>query len=231
MIIGIFDSGEGGKTVMSEIKKLLPNEKYIYFGDSKNCPYGTKPLDELKKIVSENTEYLLARGAELIVVACNTATTQTIDFLRTTFPEIPFVGTEPAVKKACDESSDTARIVLLATEGTAKAARTHELVSLNKKPGQTVEILACPGLARAIEDKNSEKIEEILSEICSALQSSEKQGSRTIETVILGCTHYPLIRDQIQTKFPRAKLVDGGEGVAKEVKRIIESRASQAYNK
>ena len=227
MKIGIFDSGIGGTTVMAKIKELLPKEEYIYFADSKNCPYGTKSLEELKEIVSGNVEYLLARGAELIVVACNTATTQTIDFLRKKYPKIPFVGTEPAVKKACDESSERARIVLLATEGTVNSPRTKELVETNKRPEQTVEIVPCEGLAKAIEDKNELEIDQILSEVCSALKKPDLQGSDEIETVVLGCTHYPLIQNKIQEKFPRAKLIDGGEGVAKEVKRLV----SQAYNK
>ncbi len=213
MIIGILDSGIGGKTVLKEIKKLLPNEEYVYFADSENCPYGTKPLDELKQIVSHGAEYLLSKGAKIIVLACNTATTQTIDFLREKYPEVPFVGTEPAIKKACDESADNAKIILLATEGTVHAERTKELVDDNKKPGQTVGIVACEGLARAIEDNNNFAIDEILSKI---------ENPETFDTVVLGCTHYPIIRDKIQARFSHAKLIDGGEGVAKEVLRVYQ---------
>lgn len=213
MIIGILDSGIGGKTVLKEIEKILPNEEYVYFADSENCPYGTKPLDELKKIVSHGVEYLLSKGAKIVVLACNTATTQTIDFLREKYPDVPFVGTEPAIKKACDESSSAAKILLLATEGTAHAERTKELIDLNKKPQQEVEVVACPGLARAIEDGDNAKIEMVLSEI----ETAEK-----FEAVVLGCTHYPIIRDKIQQKFPAAKLIDGSEGVAKEVLRVYQ---------
>jgi glutamate racemase len=211
MIIGILDSGIGGKTVLKEIKKLLPNEEYVYFADSKNCPYGTKTLPELEQIVSDGVEYLLDKGAEIVVLACNTATTQTIDYLRKKYPLVPFVGTEPAIKKACDESSDGAKILLLATEGTAHAERTRELVDLNKKPKQIIEIDACPGLARAIEDDNEAAIDKILAE----LNNTEKY-----ETVILGCTHYPIIKEKIAQRFPGAKLIDGSVGVAKEVLRV-----------
>lgn len=222
MKIGVFDSGSGGKTVLEAIRKRLPNEEYIYFGDYKNCPYGEKSLSELQEIVSRATEKLLREGAEIIVVACNTATTQTIGFLREKYKTIPFVGTEPAVKKACDESSEKAEIVLLATEGTAKSERTRKLVEENKKPGQKVEILPCHGLAKAIENSVSEDgIVRKTSELSSALEILKKQGLETIETVVLGCTHYPLIREEIQAIFPNAKLIDGGEGVAKEVKRVV----------
>ncbi|MBQ6510517.1 glutamate racemase [Candidatus Saccharibacteria bacterium] len=213
MIIGILDSGIGGKTVLKEIKKLLPDEEFVYFADYENCPYGTKSLDELKKIVSSGVEYLLSKGAKIIVLACNTATTQTVNFLRERYPTVPFVGTEPAIKKACSESSDAAKILLLVTEGTARAERTRELIDSNKKPEQKVEVVACPGLAKAIEDGDDAKIEVVLSEI----EIAEK-----FETVVLGCTHYPIIRDKIQRKFPAAKLIDGSEGVAKEVLRVYQ---------
>lgn len=125
MKIGFFDSGIGGTTVMEAVKRELPEEEYIYFGDTENCPYGEKSLEELQKIVTHDVEYLLGRGAEVIVVACNTATTRTIKWLREKFPEVPFVGTEPAIKKACEETEvkegEIAKIVLISTPGTAKA--------------------------------------------------------------------------------------------------------------
>ena len=242
MIIGVFDSGIGGLTVLAEIKKLLPNEKYYYIKDSKNCPYGEKSLEELKKIVSSATERLIWRGAEIIVVACNTATTQTIDYLREKYPEVKFVWTEPAIKKGAEESSERAKIVVRATEGTARSERLRQMTVKYKKPGQEILTIPCSGLARAIEDKDEEKIEKILdgleetaggiltktdgkmSEISSALKIMD---FTEVETVILGCTHYPLIREKIQKKFPCARLIDGSEGVAREVKRLV----SQACNK
>ncbi|MBQ3430549.1 glutamate racemase [Candidatus Saccharibacteria bacterium] len=222
MKIGVFDSGMGGKTVLAAIQEKLPEEEYIYVGDSKNCPYGEKTLEELQRIVSGIAEGLIREGAKIIVVACNTATTQTIGFLRETFPSVPFVGTEPAIKKACDESSEKAKIVLLATEGTARAPRTFQLIKNNKKPKQKVKVIPCPGLAKAIE-KSLSKGEKSsgMSELSSALKILEKQGSDEVEAVVLGCTHYPLIREQIQRFFPKARLIDGGEGVAKEVERIV----------
>ena len=243
MIIGVFDSGKGGETVLREIKKRLPQETYIYFADSKNCPYGEKTQAELEEIVSEATEYLLARGAELIVVACNTATTRAITFLREKYKNVPFVGTEPAIKKACEETEvkddEEAKIVLLCTPATAKSERTRELITLNKKQGQAVVVIPCPGLAKAIEDETETEIDQKLanlagkfedfeqkkspgvSEVCSALNLRRKQGVESVKAVILGCTHYPIIRDKIQKIFEGAKIVDGGDGVAREVERIV----------
>ena len=220
MVIGIFDSGMGGKTVEAEILKLLPKAKIIYLADTAHFPYGEKSPAELQKICEDNVRALLAKGANLIVVACNTATTAAIDHLRATFPDVSVVGTEPAVKQACDASSPNARILLLATVATARSPRTAELIRRFKQPNQTVLVEPCPGLADAIEARNMAKIASILSEVSSALNKPQKQGSQPVETVILGCTHYPLIRAQIQATFPAAKLVDGGAGVAREVLRL-----------
>ena len=214
MTIGIFDSGLGGKTVEAEIRKLLPAAKIIYLADTPHFPYGEKSPTELRKICESNVRSLLTQGASLIVVACNTATTAAIDYLRITFPDIPIVGTEPAVKQACDVSSATAKILLLATSATAHSSRTAELVARFKRPHQEIIIQACPGLADAIESHDSAKIKAILSSL---------DAPYDIEAVILGCTHYPLIHDYIQARFPQAKLIDGGEGVAREVLRLVDN--------
>ena len=215
--VGVFDSGIGGTTILQAVQKLLPNENFIFFGDSKNCPFGTKKLPELKKIVKDAAEFLIERNVKLIIVACNTATTQTIDYLREIFPEVPFVGTEPAIKLACD--SGASNILLLSTEGTAHSPRTQELIEENIKPGQRVDNFPCLGLAEAIETRNINKIRANLAENFKNIPEPEK-----IEIVVLGCTHYPLASAEIQKFFPNAKLVDGGEGVAKQVKKILEEK-------
>jgi len=212
--IGVFDSGIGGTTVLQSAQELLPNENYVFFGDSANCPFGTKSPAELRQIVKAATEFLLERGVKLIIVACNTATTQTIEWLRETFPELPFVGTEPAVKLACD--GGWTQILLLSTEGTAHSPRTEELIQENIRPGQTVINLPCLGLAEAIETRDLAKIRENLKENFKNVAKPEE-----VEVVILGCTHYPLASKEIQKFFPKAKLVDGGEGVARQTKRLL----------
>ncbi len=215
MVIGLFDSGTGGKTVEAEIKKLLPTARIIYLADTVNFPYGDKSPAELKNICRANVQSLLAQGANLIVIACNTATAATIDYLRAEFSSLPIVGTEPAIKQACQSSSPDAQILLLATTSTARSSRTRELIQSYKLPAQTVTVQACPGLADAIEAQDVAKIDAIL----SALNNPPKQ----IETVVLGCTHYPLIHQEIQAYFPGARLIDGSPGVAREVARLAKT--------
>lgn len=215
--IGVFDSGIGGTTVLKSVQEMLPNEDYVFFGDSANCPFGTKSPEELREIVKNATEFLLDKGAKLIIVACNTATTQTIKWLREQYPEVPFVGTEPAVKLACD--GGWTQILLLSTEGTAHSPRTQELIEKNIRPGQKVVNLPCLGLAEAIETRDLAKIRANLQENFKNVERPEE-----VEVVILGCTHYPLAKAEIQKFFPKAKLVDGGEGVARQTKKLLEER-------
>ena len=222
--IGVFDSGIGGTTVLKSVQELLPNENYVFFGDSANCPFGTKSPEELREIVKNATEFLLERGVKLIIVACNTATTQTIEWLREQYPEVPFVGTEPAVKLACD--GGWTQILLLSTEGTAHSPRTQELIEKNIRPGQKIVNLPCLGLAEAIETRDLKLIRENLQKNFESVEKPEE-----VEVVILGCTHYPLAKAEIQKFFPKAKLVDGGEGVARQVKKILGERNSFASSK
>lgn len=215
--IGVFDSGIGGTTILKSVQELLPNENYVFFGDSANCPFGTKNLEELQRIVKVAVERLKSYRVKLVIVACNTATTRTIKWLREQYPEMPFVGTEPAIKVACD--SGKKQMLLLSTEGTARSSRTEELIRQNIQPEQTITNLPCLGLAEAIETRDLAKIRENLCENFKNVKNPEK-----IEVVILGCTHYPLASDEIQKFFPKAELIDGGKGVAKQTKKILEER-------
>ncbi len=194
---------------MKEIKKLLPNEEYYYLADSKNCPYGDKTDEELYTIVTNNVEFLRDWGAKIIVIACNTATTKCIDKLREDYKDLIFVGTEPAVKLAV--STGAKNILILATPGTIKSERLATLLKENQKPGQSIALLSCPGLADAIE--HDEGVDAKLNEL---LKNAEQP-----DVVVLGCTHYSLIKDKIQPFFPNAILIDGNVGVAKRVKTQI----------
>ena len=217
MKIGVFDSGIGGTSVLEAIKKLLPDEEYYYFADSKNCPYGEKPDDELYQIVKSNVEFLKNWGAEIIVIACNTATTRCIKKLREDYPDLPFVGTEPAVKLAAD--SNAHHILVLATPGTIHSERLETLIHDNQRKNQTIDLLACPGLADTIEfslKADPEKIPAKLTELLEDVDTS------VYDCVVLGCTHYSLIKPEIKTFFPSATLIDGNDGIAHRVKSIIE---------
>lgn len=212
MKIGFFDSGKGGTSILDVVKKLLPNEEYMYIGDSENCPYGEKSDEELMKIVQANVDRLKDWGATIIVIACNTATTRCIDKLRKIYPDLKFVGTEPAVKLAI--MSGVKKVLVMATPGTIKSERLLALVRDNEKQDQEVDLMACPGLADAIE--KDENIDGVLDELLKDVKE--------YDAVVLGCTHYSLIKNKIQRYFPNAKLIDGNEGVAKRVKIIINEK-------
>ena len=205
MKIGIFDSGKGGTTVMAAIKERLPEAEYFYIGDSRNCPYGEKTDEELMKITRRHVETLKKKGARIIVIAFNTATTRCIAKLRQEYPELKFVGTEPAIKLATE--TGVKRILVMATPGTIESERTARLMAEYQRPRQKIRLLACPGLADVIEAGTG--IDEKLAELLAKIPAPE--------VIVLGCTHYSLIKPEIQKYFPEAKLIDGNEGVAKRV--------------
>ncbi len=211
MKISVFDSGIGGTTVLAEIKKLLPNEEYRYIADSKNCPYGEKSDQELNQIVTKNVEKLKKWGAQIIVIACNTATTRCISYLRQKYPELTFVGTEPAIKLAAN--TDAKNILVLATPGTIASERTKSLLKENQKTGQNITLLACPGLADTIEKHYQGDHTPIRTKLAELLANAPK----TPDIIVLGCTHYSLIKEEIQDFFPSTKLIDGNLGVAHQV--------------
>ena len=219
--IGIFDSGMGGTTIFRAIKSTLKNAEYLYIADSKNCPYGEKTDEELKEIVTKNVETLKSWGAKIIVIACNTATVKCIDYLRKTYPEIDFIGTEPAIKLAT--KTNKKNILVLATPGTVKSERTQKLIAENQNPTQKITLLPCPGLADTIErtvkfTKDyeplplSESQEDIIE---NKLADLFKNIDLNPDVIVLGCTHYPLIKTEIQEFFKGATLLDGSDGVAR----------------
>ena len=214
--IGVLDSGIGGTTVLNKIVELLPNEEYIYYADTKNNPYGEKSEEELYKIVKEIVTFLInKKNCKIIVLACNTATTKCMKKLQKEFPDMLFVGTVPAVKVACDNHYK--HTLVLATPATIDSERMAELVKDNKKDDQEMILYPCPGLADAIERERKDKIIQILKKIKQEMQDKK------IDSIVLGCTHYPLIKDQIKEYFPNVMLLDGSFGVAQEVKRQLES--------
>lgn len=213
MKIGVFDSGKGGTTVLQAIQELLPSEEYLYIADSKNCPYGGKSDRELLEITKSNTEKLKKWGAKIIVIACNTATTKCIEVLRRKYTDLVFVGTEPAVKLATKTGAKN--ILVMATPGTIRSERMMKLLEENKRNTQAIDLLSCPGLADAIE--NNQDIDVTLGMLLKTLQKDKYQ------VVVLGCTHYSLIKDEIQKFFPKAKLIDGNDGVARRVKLLVEN--------
>lgn len=210
----MFDSGKGGTTILAAVKKRLPGAEYKYIADAENCPYGERSEEELYRIVRGHVENLRDWGAKVVVIACNTATVKCIERLRRDYPDLEFVGTEPAVKLALDTGAR--KVLVLATPNTIASERVHLLVFENADAGQEVEFLACPGLAETIEkyyDNDLSRVREKLQELLVRDES--------YDVVVLGCTHYPLVKDLIAEFYPRAELVDGSEGVARRVEEVV----------
>lgn len=206
-IVGIFDSGIGGRSIEKEIKKILPKIKTIYLKDSKNFPYGDKTPVQIRKIALGNTKYLLDRESDLIVVACNTATVHAISHLRKLFPKVNFVGVEPAIKPALEISKK--RVIVLSSPMTTKRIQNSLVYKVSSLD------LVC-----AIEKKASKH------EINKILENAlPKKILKNSDVLVLGCTHFPLIRSKIQ-KFvgKKVKIIDSGQAVAKRVQYLLELR-------
>lgn len=215
--VAVFDSGVGGISVLRELIKIMPDEDYIYFGDSKNAPYGIKDKKEVRRLTTECAIKLFEQGAKGLVVACNTATSAAVRILRETYPYIPIVGIEPAVKPAalCMEHP---RVLVLATPMTIREDKFHRLMSEYESTAEIIP-LPCPGLMDFIERGNLDG-EDLHSYLQDLLYS---YSGNKVDAAVLGCTHYPFIRPQIQRVLgDRVRIFDGGEGTAREMRRRLQ---------
>lgn len=185
--IGVFDSGVGGFTVLRELRALLPTARLRYLADTAYAPYGSRTPEEIRARSFAITEHLIAQGAQLIVIACNTATAHAIDALRQHWPDVPFVGTEPGIKPAVAASAN-GRIGLLATPATAGSARLRALIERHAA-GHAVTVQGCAGVVDHIEagDLDSAELQALVARHCAPLVQAG------VDTALLGCTHYPLI--------------------------------------
>jgi len=214
--IGLFDSGIGGTSIWKEVVKLVPNENTIYLADSKNAPYGEKSSEEIIALSVKNTEFLLSKGCKLIIVACNTATTNAIDYLRKNYT-IPFIGIEPAIKPAA-LLSKTGAIGILATKGTLSSKLFEKTTKEYTKNITTIEQDG-EGLVPLIEEGklNSPEINELLTAYLKPMLNFN------IDHLVLGCTHYPYLIPQIKKIIgENITIIDSGEAVAKQTKAILE---------
>jgi glutamate racemase len=219
--IGVFDSGVGGLSVLKSIRRLMPEVPVIYFGDQGHVPYGPRPLEEVRAFSEAITRFLLARGAQAIVVACNAASAAALTTLRQVFPDVPFVGMEPAVKPAAGQSH-TGVVGVLATPATFQGALYASVV---ERFAHDVQLLqhTCPGLVGQIEkgDLDGPQTRAILEE---ALLPMLAQG---IDTVVLGCTHYPFVIPLIELiAGDQVRVIDPAPAVAKQARRVLEARGS-----
>jgi glutamate racemase len=212
--IGLFDSGIGGTSIWKEIHTLLPNEDTIYLADSKNAPYGQKSKEEIIALSKKNTEFLLNQNAKLIVVACNTATTNAIKELRASY-DVPFIGIEPAIKPAA-KKSETNTIGILATKGTLNSELFSRSV-LNYPSTKIIEQVGL-GLVQLIEEGKMDS-NEMTDLLKNALQPMVEAN---IDYLVLGCSHYPYLIPQIKKIIPKhIKIIDSGEAVARQTKNIL----------
>ncbi len=213
--IGVFDSGLGGISVLKELYALMPNENYIYFGDTKNAPYGGKEDSEILKLSTGVVNELIHLGAKAVVIACNTATSVAANALRESL-SVPIIGIEPAVKPAATKYPG-GKILVMATQVTLKKEKFAELVKRYDSVAQ-ITPLPCPGLVELIEkgEKDSEEIRDYLKKILLPIADEHFDG------VVLGCTHYPHIKKQIRDAFGyNPEIFDGAEGTARETMRRL----------
>lgn len=214
--IGLFDSGIGGTSIWKEVVKLLPAENTIYLADSKHAPYGEKTTQEILELSIKNTEFLISKGCKLIIVACNTATTNAIEYLRANYP-IPFIGIEPAIKPAALYSK-TGAIGILATKGTLTSKLFEKTANEYTKTITTVKQDG-EGLVPLIEagKLNGTEINNLLEKYLKPMLSFN------IDHLVLGCTHYPYLIPQIKKIVgAHVKIIDSGEAVAKQTKTVLE---------
>lgn len=208
-MIGIFDSGIGGVTVLRELIKVLPMEDYIYYSDTKNCPYGDKSENELIDICDNIVKYLIDNGAKIIVIACNTASAICKEYLREKY-SIPIVAIEPAYKMVHDLNDDS-KTLIMATHATINNKNFKNLY--NQYNNNNTILCECSGLADLIEINDIKGVIEYL--------KNKISGYRNIKNVVLGCTHYPLIKKEICEVLGNVNFYDGSVGVSMQVKRIL----------
>ena len=212
--IGLFDSGIGGTSIWRAIHELMPNENTIYLADSKNAPYGQKSKDEIIALSEKNTELLLEMNCKIIVVACNTATTNAIKELRAKY-NIPFIGIEPAIKPAVNNSK-TQTIGILATKGTLNSALFSDVVKLYSTT-KIIEQIGF-GLVELIEngEVNSVKMNQLLKDYLAPMIEAN------IDYLVLGCSHYPYLIPQIKKIIPDSiQIIDSGEAVARQTQKVL----------
>jgi len=211
--IGVLDSGIGGVTVLKEILKLLPNENYIYYSDSVNNPYGDKTKEEVYNIVLEIVDYFIEKECKAIVFACNTATALAIEEIRNRYPNMIFIGIEPAYKMVHDYAKDKNAMVM-ATPGTIYSDKFQRLY--NEYDNNHTILCPCPHLASIIENGEDDRIISYLREFLPR--------NIDVDVVVLGCTHYPLIKKEISSVLGNVEFYDGGPGVAKRLYQLLDEK-------
>ena len=213
-LIGFFDSGVGGVSVLHTARRILPNEHFLYYGDNGHAPYGPKPLEEIRRLSAESVGVLLDRGVKAVVIACNTATSAYAEILRAEL-KLPVIGMEPALKPA-QEARHGGEILVLATQATLTLPKFQRLM---KRYGDHVIPVVGRGLVELVEAgrADSPETEAALRELLG------RYVGRSIDSVVLGCTHYPFLAGAIRRMFPEAELFDGRTGTCMRLKHLLEA--------
>lgn len=217
--VGVFDSGIGGVSVLTAIRSELPTVDLIYVGDNANLPYGEKSMAQIRAFTKGVIEFLIAKGCKVIVIACNTASAAALKFLRTEFPDTVFIGMEPAVKPAAEQTL-TGVVGVMATTATFQG---ELFASVVERFANGVKVIQqpCPGLVQQIEEGelDSPATEKMLREWIEPMQK------QNIDRLVLGCTHYPFVREIIHKIVgDKVKIIDPAPAIAKQVHRVLESR-------
>lgn len=213
--IGVFDSGVGGISVLRHLRKRMPNERFLYYGDSANAPYGKRTTGEVEELTLTAAEKMMTYGLKALVVACNTATSAAIRTLRERYPQLIIVGIEPALKPAADQFPG-GNIGVMATEVTLREEKFDTLLH-RYEANATITKIPAPGLVELVEagKGNTEEAQSLLSTILSPYIGK-------LDALVLGCTHYPLATGAIRKVLgPRIVLLDGGDGTARETNRRL----------
>lgn len=216
--IGVFDSGAGGLTILSVLRQELPQENYIYLGDTANCPYGTRSETEIQELTLRACGFLIKQGVKLIVVACNTASQAALHALRATYPQISFVGVVPAVKPAA-RATRHGRIGVAATNRAVQAAYLRRLIEEFAADIQ-VYAIGCPALVTLVErgELDGPEVEETLRDALAPLLEKK------VDVIVLGCTHFPALRPAIERIVGSQVLViDSGAAIARRTQSILET--------
>lgn len=215
--IAFFDSGVGGISVLKEAVKLLPHEDFLFFGDSANAPYGTRPRQEILDLTLGHAARFYERGIKAFVVACNTATSAAINDLRRIYTDIPVIGIEPALKPAALMSSHPT-VLVMATPGTVNGNKFHDLLGHYSDQADVIP-LGCPGLMEFVESGDTDG-PQVRAYLTALLKPHLKKTH--VDAIVLGCTHYPFVAPVIgQIAGSDVRIFDGGEGTARELKRRL----------
>lgn len=221
--IGLFDSGVGGLSILKEIHTLLPAEDMLYFADQAHVPYGSRSLEDVRMFSEEITRFLLAHGAKIIVLACNTASAASLHYLRAVFPDVRFIGMEPAIKPAAQRTK-SGIVGVLATPATFQG---ELFASVVDRFADGVQVLqsTLPGLVERVEqgDFDSPQVEQILNK---GLEPLIEQGA---DTLVLGCTHFPFVLPMIEAlSGERIKVIDPSPAIARRTQQVLEAEQARS---